>query len=353
MPRILLLITDLQIGGTPTVVRELAVRLRALAPDAIHVACLAGWGPVADQIHEAGVPVEALGARSPKQFPSIVARLHRLIRQWRIDTVLSFLMHANAVAAASRLCNPHVRFIQSVQTTQPTPRWHWAVQAAAHYAAERVLVPSESVAVAARQRSHVPAEKIGVIPNAIDRADYTDLDTRQRRPTSIGFLGRLDPIKRVGDLVAAMRHVDRSARLDVYGDGPERQGIADLVVRLGLEASVVLRGVVPRPQAALQDMSVLVLPSAAEGFPMVLIEAMAAGVAVIGADAPGIRDVIRDGQTGLLVPGGNPKLLAAAIQRLSTDDALRETLVRNALADVTGRFTWEIVLPQYRQLLRL
>jgi hypothetical protein len=63
--RILLLITDLEIGGTPTVVRELALRLHRTGRAHIEVACLSEWGPIADQIATGGVEVTALGARSP------------------------------------------------------------------------------------------------------------------------------------------------------------------------------------------------------------------------------------------------------------------------------------------------
>ena len=95
------------------------------------------------------------------------------------------------------------------------------------------------------------------------------------------------------------------------------------------------------------------LPSLAEGFGLVLIEAMAAGVPVIATDVPGIRDVVRDGVTGLLVPPGDPAALAAAVARLSADPTLRHRLTTAARADVRDRFTWAAVLPAYRRLLRV
>src|SRR5207245_8751989 len=102
-----------------------------------------------------------------------------------------------------------VRFFQSIQTTQPTPRWHWKVQRIAAHAAERVLVPSRSVADVARQWAGVPEEKLVVIPNAIDPADFPGVGLTERRneggPASIGFIGRLDPIKRLPDLIEAVR----------------------------------------------------------------------------------------------------------------------------------------------------
>src|SRR5437764_14534990 len=80
MRRILLLITDLEIGGTPTVVRELAVRLHRPPGVQVEVACLSQWGPVADQIRAAGVNVTALNGRRAADLPRVVTRLVRLIR---------------------------------------------------------------------------------------------------------------------------------------------------------------------------------------------------------------------------------------------------------------------------------
>jgi glycosyltransferase involved in cell wall biosynthesis len=96
---------------------------------------------------------------------------------------------------------------------------------------------------------------------------------------------------------------------------------------------------------------VLVLPSLAEGFGLVLIEAMAAGVPVVATDVPGIRDVVSDGVNGLLVPPKSPQALAGAIGRVLSDRALRQMLVGNGSRIVRERFTWQQVLPMYRSLL--
>src|SRR5437773_1188049 len=95
--RILLLITDLEIGGTPTVVRELAIRLRKPPDVEIEVACLSKWGPVADQLRDSGVEVTALDARGVRDLLRVVRKLVRLIRDRKFDTVFSFLIHANTV----------------------------------------------------------------------------------------------------------------------------------------------------------------------------------------------------------------------------------------------------------------
>jgi glycosyltransferase involved in cell wall biosynthesis len=375
--RILLLITDLQIGGTPTVVRELAVRLRAPSDVHVEVACLSPWGPVADQLMEAGVTVTPLNARGVFDLPAVVRRLVKLIGSHRIDTVFSFLLHANSVAAtAGRFCR-NVRWLQSIQTAQPDPRWHWRVQSAVQHAAERVVVPSESVARVARDWAGVPAEKVVVIPNAVDLSEFECVRSSRdeagrgtwnaereeavaihsgrvsRSPFQVGFLGRLDPIKRVPDLLEAVAILGPRVHLHVFGDGPERLHIERTNARLGIAERVTLHGAVARPGDALGKVDLLVLPSQAEGFGLVLIEAMVAGVPVVATDVPGIRDVVRGGETGLLVPVASPSALASAIAELLDDPVRREEMVARARRDVAERFSWERVLPRYRALLGL
>jgi glycosyltransferase involved in cell wall biosynthesis len=142
-------------------------------------------------------------------------------------------------------------------------------------------------------------------------------------------------------------------RLSLYGEGGERARIEAEIGRLGLSGRVTLHGAIARPQQALSEIDLLVLPSEAEGFGLVLIEAMAAGVPIIATDVAGIRDVVRNGETGLLVPVRSPASLAAAIAQLTSNAPLRAQLIANAAADVSRRFTWDAVLPQYLRLLNL
>jgi glycosyltransferase involved in cell wall biosynthesis len=347
--RILLLITDLEIGGTPTVVRELAVRLQKDPDFDVHVACLTGSGPVADQLRNRGIPVTALNARS-RLDARIVFRLIRLIRQEKIDTVFSFLIHANAIAAAASLFVRDVRFLQSIQTTQPNPRWHWMLQHAIRNAAERIAVPSPSVAEAAIKWAHVAPEKLLVIPNAVQMDDLSNKPL-EKSGKRIGFIGRLDPIKRIQDLLAALALLKSDFSLDIFGEGSERKRIEEVIAHMGLQSRVVMHGATADSHQALSKMDLLVLPSEAEGFGLVLIEAMAAGVPVVGTNVPGIRDVIEDGVSGLLVPPRNPRVLADTIQRVWADESLREKLVTGGKERVRRLYDWSVVYPAYQKLL--
>ncbi len=342
MSRVLLFNTDLEIGGTPTVVRELARRLPACGVD-IEVACLGRFGPTAEQIAGDGGTVHALNARV-RQLPSAVQRLRNLVKLEKFDTVLSFLVHANTVAALARRKDDGVHWWQSIQTTQPTPRWHWRVQRWAGRRAEGFIVPSQSIRAVARQRSGIEPARVHVLPNGVDAADVVEQARPPRDPTSVlrvGFLGRLDPVKRVPLLVEAMRDLDR-VELHVFGDGPDRKNIAG--------PHVHLHGFTDR-HAALDQIDALCLPSIAEGFPMVIIEAMAAGLPVVGTDAPGIRDAIVDGETGLLFGSDGAGPIASALRRVRDHPTEAATRAAHALYRVRVLWTWQSIVPFYAKLL--
>ena len=345
--------TDLKIGGTPTVARELAARLLRPPAVSVQVACLDRAGPMADQIRARGIQVTALNATGPFDF-LVANRLFRLIRQNEFDTVISFLVHANAIAAAAWLRCSGVRFLQSIQTTQPRPKWHWWVQRLAQRTAESVIVPSEAVADVATRWAGVARSKICVIPNGIDPSEYPaapPVELKHEPPHRVVFIGRLDPIKRIPDLLQAVAQLGNLVKLDIFGEGPQRSLLLQQLRKLNIDDVVHLRGPISDPRQALRDAELLVLPSEAEGFGLVLIEAMAAGVPVVATDVPGINEVVKNGVTGTLVPVGSPDRLASAMQKVLTDANLRRRLVVGAWDDVRQRFTWDMAMAKYRDLL--
>lgn len=358
MPRrILFLITDLEIGGTPTVVRELALRLNDPPHVVVEVACLKGWGPVADQLRDSGILVTAFDARRASDLPFAAWRLCRLIRERRFDTVFSFLIHANAAAALVAPFCPGVRFLQSIQTTQPEPRWHWRVQRLVQGMADRVVVPSASAARIARAWAGIANERIATIPNAVDASEFdatysVNLQRVPEKPFQVGFIGRLDPVKRVPDLIAVAASV-ADLHIHIFGDGADRPRIEAAIAERHVEKLITLHGAIRRPQEALAMLDVLVLPSAAEGFGLVLIEAMAAGVPVVATNVDGIRDVIDNQRTGILVPVGNVSALCEAIVKSCESSQWRNRIIAAARAEVERRFGWTTVLRAYREVLQL
>lgn len=348
--RLLLFVTDLKRGGTPLVVKRLALGLRHCGHE-VEVACLDRMGEVGEELVAEGVKVHALGARGVWDW-GVALRFRRLVREGNFGRVVSFLVHANAVAAWASRGVEGVRWFQSVQTTQPKPAWHWRVQRWAARAAERVIVPSEAAATACIERSGIARERIVVVPNAVDAGRFSGLGATGGK--RVVFLGRLDPVKRIGDLIAAATLLGAEYEVRIYGEGEERDRLTRLASAARAKgANVELCGGVPWAREALEGANVLVLPSEAEGFGLVLIEAMAAGVAVVASRAPGITDVVRDGETGLLFDVGDVGGLATAVRRVCSDADLRARLTRTATAHVREVYSEASILKGWERALLL
>ena len=123
-------------------------------------------------------------------------------------------------------------------------------------------------------------------------------------------VGRLDPIKDQATLLRAVRVVcDRKPgfRLDIVGDGPSRPELESLRAELGLGEAVAFRGYQEDVRPFLSAADFFVLSSISEGISIALLEAMAAGLPAVATDVGGNREVILQGETGLLTPAGTPK----------------------------------------------
>lgn len=155
------------------------------------------------------------------------------------------------------------------------------------------------------------------------------------RPFEVLCIGRLTPAKGQHILLAAVAELlqrGRQVHLRVVGDGLDRESLERHATSLGLGAHMTFEGPVPpdRTRGFYAAADVFVLPSFAEGVPVVLMEAMAMGVAVISTTVAGIPELIESERDGLLVPPSDSTQLANAIERLMTDPELRLRLSVNA-----------------------
>jgi glycosyltransferase involved in cell wall biosynthesis len=172
-------------------------------------------------------------------------------------------------------------------------------------------------------------------------------------------VGRLVERKGVTHLIEAVRQLSSDVRpyLTVIGDGPERAALDAQIARDGLRDRVTIRGRVSEAElrGAYAVADVLVLPSIldargdTEGLGVVLLEAMSYGVPVIGSNLGGITDIVRDGETGLLVPPGDPVQLAATLRRLAGDRRLAARLGDAGRQHVATAFGWPAIMAQWEE----
>jgi glycosyltransferase involved in cell wall biosynthesis len=142
----------------------------------------------------------------------------------------------------------------------------------------------------------------------------------------VAGLGRLVPVKGFDLLVTALRELAAAvpaARVVLVGDGPDREALEERARTLGVGDRLLVTGATPDITIALAAADVLAAPSRNEGMGRALVEAMALGLPVVGAEVGGIPVVVADGETGRLVPTGDPAALAQALIELGRDEALR------------------------------
>jgi glycosyltransferase involved in cell wall biosynthesis len=203
-------------------------------------------------------------------------------------------------------------------------------------------VISESTAVDLAARG-VSRSRIEVIYCGIDSRRYTPLPSARASRPIFAYLGRLKQYKRVDLIIQAFaRLAHPEATLEIAGAGEHRPALERLAASLDLGGRVRFLGRISEEEklALLRRAWALVLTSPKEGWGITNLEAAACGTPVLGSDSPGIRESVRDGETGFLVPHGEIEALRAAMARLADAPSLVATL------GVAGRrfaeqFTWE------------
>jgi glycosyltransferase involved in cell wall biosynthesis len=203
----------------------------------------------------------------------------------------------------------------------------------------------------AAKASAFGAKKITLLPNWVDfneKQEEKDHETVGSSP-SIVFVGRLHPVKRVPLLIRAfaqVRNVFPGAILSIVGDGEERLSLIELSRKLELGDSVHFMGFQNHEKVLeiMNDSDLIVLPSEMEGNPRVLVEAMMLKVPIVATNVPGIRDIVKHGETGYLVSGELPDDLSSAIIYVLGNKQYASKISENAYEFAKQNFSKEQAL---------
>lgn len=236
------------------------------------------------------------------------------------------------------------RFAGTLEEFQSAPggmrtRLLRATRTAALRRARRILVPSAYLRTIALGWGLDPA-RVDVVPNpAPEVPERPDRDEARAalgiEGFALGVAGRLTAQKALADTLEALARVPGPALL-VLGDGPERAALERAAADLGVSSRVRFLGPGTRDDVItlFRGVDAALVTSAWENLPHTLLEALAAGTPVIATAVGGIPEVVRDGENGLLVPPHDVAAIAAAIERLVRDTALRASLAAAAAASV-------------------
>lgn len=360
--RLLLVTNTLGWGGAESQVIDLALRFRARGWD-VTVAVLLRQAERRGMLELAGIPVHTLGM--PRGVPDLRAiwRLARLVRRLQPSVVHSHVVHANLLTRITRSVAPMPVLVSSAHTVNEEGRW----REIAYSLTDALTDLTTNVSHAAVQRSievgAAPSHRIRFMPNGIDLDRFQpDMDVRKRVRRDLDIesrfvwlaVGRVDASKDYANLLRAYAQLKGHPAqpvLLIVGDGPLRAETEERIREAQLTDSVRLLGTRADVPDLMNAADAYVMSSAWEGLPMVLLEAAATGLPIVATDVGGNAQIVRQEETGELVPAGDSVALAAAMTRLMDLPAdVRRQWGEAGAAHVRRTFGLDEVVDQWEKL---
>ncbi len=324
----------------------------------------AAWGYAGSLAGDVALTKAAV-AVAPFALTNAARAVARVARNVRADLVHAHWVIPNGPPAAWAAIRTKTPLVVSLHGSDVFVAERFgAVGRAARWAFGRAAVVSACSGDLAARAANLGADPrtTTVVPYGVDSTQFYPADDASRAAirawlglpadaTVLLCAGRLVYKKGFAVAVEAFARITAAhpaAYLVVAGDGPLRAGLEAQAARLGVAERVVFAGRVDRDRhpSLVGACDLYLLPSVhdhrgnVDGLPNALLDALAAGRAVIASDVAGVGLAVRDSETGLLVPEGDAGALAAAIDALLRDPARRDALGAAARADVTHRLTW-------------
>lgn len=236
----------------------------------------------------------------------------------------------------------------------PTPPWRrrqqWLVRPVARRVKAYVCVSHHSARFAESMLDMEPGSA-RVIHNGmpVPRLLAPPAPLSPRGTLRIGAVGRLDPQKGLDVLIEAMVALP-GCHLVLVGDGPDRAELEAMVRARSLSDRVEFAGWIDGPWTAKWAFDVVAMPSVNEGFPLVIVESMLAGIPVVASHVGGIPEIVVPGSTGFLVPPQDSGALVEALQTMAEDPDLRQAMAATCRSVALEQFTAEAMAARYEAL---
>ncbi len=374
--KVALCITDLELGGAERCLVELATRLDrsrfcpvvyALGPRP----CPFGGGnssptdgmpqtSCVSALENAGVELHCLGARGIRHVFRVIRGLKRLLAAQRPQLIQTFLFHANIAGRIAARRAGVGKVVSGIRVAQRRPRWRLWIDRRTEGLVDRHVCVSRSVAQFAEQYAALPAEKLTVIPNGVDLQRFPASQPADLEPLGIGpgrqvvtFVGRLDRQKGLTWLIdSADKWLSRLPDCDLLllGKGPQRAKLQRMCRQKGISDRVHFAGWRTDVPEILAASRLLVLPSAWEGMPNVVLEAMAARLPVVAADVEGVRELLGPAAEAQTVPHGDSANLANKIVEFIQNGPTAAELGGENRRRAEENFSWTRMVTAYEQL---
>ena len=345
----------LERGGTE---RQFVTMARALsAAFEVHVGCLARRGEFVDSVPGL-VEFSPGGSLYKLQSHRTRIALGRHLRRHEVVVAHGFDFYANMMLIpTARVARVPVVIGSHRQLGDLLTGMQFRAQNAMFRVCDRVVCNSRAAAERLGEAG-LPATKLVVIPNALAEQAFAEATPALERMPGIvrvGMIARMnDPVKNHRCFLrVAARLAPRLEQVEfvLVGDGPLRPNLEALAIELGLGSRVLFLGDRDDIPEVLASLDVTVLPSSSESLSNAILESMAAGVPVVATKVGGNAELIRDGQTGFLVPMED-EAFVRALQELLTDSGLRKTCGERARLEASAKYRVSQVRDQYAELYR-
>lgn len=354
--RVLLVITGLGVGGAERQVCDLADGLNSLGHE-VRLLYLTGTAVVWPASSE--VAVEGLGmGKNPLSFWGAIRAFKRHIESFRPDVVHSHMYHANILVRLARLTCSMPRLISTAHNTSEGGRLRSFLYRVTDSLADLSTNVSDEAVEAFVENGAVPKGRMIVVYNGIDLSRFHCVAPERQVHAGDEFVllavGRLHPQKDYPNLLRAFSllprtYEGRGLRLDIVGEGAERNRLEALARELGIESRVHFLGVRSDVPDLLNQADLFVLSSAWEGFGLVVAEAMACERRVVATDCGGVSEVL--GGNGVLVPPSDHKALADGILKalaMPPDETVRMGCA--ARAHIESTFSLDVILSRWTEI---
>ena len=357
-------IDTMSIGGTEMNAVRTAERLDR-DRYRLTVVTLRGDGPLAERYERIGVPIVRFPIYSlygPATLRQGV-RLASFLRRERVSIVHCHDQYSNFFTTLSARAAGVPAVIASKRWLHSPLRYRIS-NGIGYRAASKVLANSAHVAESLATVDRLGAERVVVLPNFVDEAAFTPPSAAERAAwvrelrledadPVIGIVASLLPIKDHHTLLRATSLLTSRwprLRLVIVGKGPMLDELQAFARELGIADAVRFAGLRPETPSFHHLFDVSVLCSTSEGFPNSLVEAMAAARPIVATAVGGVRDAVRDGENGLLVPPRDPQRLADAIASLLGDRAGAAEMGRAGARRARAEFDARVVISDLERL---
>jgi glycosyltransferase involved in cell wall biosynthesis len=335
------------LGGAENMIAQIAPRLKMRGYN-VRVLAFKGWGPISEKLKASGIECIALHGKgrfdlrilwrylfylmeNPPDL--IIAFIYRAYIPTRIFGFLLGIQNVSSVRGIRKRMNLTNKFLDKI--TVPLSHVIYSC--------------SEAVTEFLVRDVGIKKETIVTIPNGIDIKSFSVKVDRKKKveelginsgPKVVGTVSRLyEPTKGIKILLEAFNIVQSKvdSHLLIAGSGKDEKMLRQMAKKLKIK--VLFLGERDDVAEILSVMDIFVLPSLSEGFPVVILEAMAAGLPVVATNVGGNREIVSDGETGFIVEPGNPNELAVKIKDLLGNEEMRKNFGKAGFKRVKEKFS--------------